>query len=261
MNRHLEDDIARMAFGDLPPTRVEALQRLAATDPEVRQALDAYAGLRQGLKAMAPAMEHQLSSERLRNEILQRGLEPHARPSFDFRWLMLPVASGGAFLMVQAVQRGAQSPAAAPTFFQAPSATSPLVDLRDPGGKRPEVVASVSEPSPQAFAPKSGRRPAGTRSGGGGIVREGEPVTRVVLRDPAPTEVALGGAGGSVSPSLKSADSAPGLTVGSDVAGAVPAPAPPQAQPIVVIQPVRDAATGAFRATEVASPSNVLIGS
>ena len=32
MNRRLEDEIARLAFGDLPPARAQALERLSESD-------------------------------------------------------------------------------------------------------------------------------------------------------------------------------------------------------------------------------------
>ena len=79
MNRRLEDEIAKMAFGDMDPRRTAEIERLAETDPEVRKALSQYRAMREGLQAMAPSVEHQLSSERLRDEILRRGLSPKRR--------------------------------------------------------------------------------------------------------------------------------------------------------------------------------------
>lgn len=264
MNRRLEDEIARLAFGDLPPARAQALERLAETDPEVKRALATYAGLRQGLKAMSPSAEHQLSSERLRREILEKGLGARARQTFDFRWLVLPAAAAGAFFFVQSMQRPGSISNSPPVLVQAPTEDGTRVALREPGTQAPEAVAPAPAVSsaPSTGRPVAVRRSPRTVQPAGGIV---EGATRVASK----TIDLKSNAG------VPSMAFAPGVAMRATADAAAPAAesfgggvglagvrtAPAKAEAIVVIQPVRDAATGAFRATEVASPSNVLIGS
>ena len=266
MNRRLEDEIARLAFGDLPPARAQALERLAETDPEVKRALATYAGLRQGLKAMSPSAEHQLSSERLRREILEKGLGARPRPTFDFRWLVLPAAAAGAFFFVQSMQRPSSISNSPPVLVQAPTEDGTRVALREPGTQAPEAAAPEAvAPAPAvSSAPSTGRPVAVRRSPrtAGGIV---EGATRVASRtidlksNAGVPSMAFAPGVAMKATADAAAPAAESFGGGVGLAGVRTAPAKPEA--IVVIQPVRDAATGAFRATEVASPSNVLIGS
>lgn len=276
MNRRLEDEIARLAFGDLPPARAAALERLAETDPEVKKALAAYSGLKRGLQALSPPVEHQLSSERLRREILEQGLGAPTRAAFDFRWLILPAAAAAAFFVVQGLPRLGGGANDVPLLVKAPASDDGTrVALREPDVRQPEssvtapsVPAPVVSTAPSASRPQTGRRsqkPAA--SSGSGIVASSASGTRVASKsvDLRPNEALAQPAVGVASApgaAMKAADAVPAPeSFGGNVGSAGLAAAPAKRDPIVVIQPVRDAATGAFRATEVASPSNVLIGS
>lgn len=253
MNRRLEDEIALLAFGDADPKRTAEIERIAETDPAVRKALAQYRAMRQGLQAMSPSIDHQLSSERLREEILRRGLEPKRR-GFDWRWATLPLAAAGAFALVAWWPSGSD---AQPVFVEA-AKEAPRVALSAPVTE-PDFMA---EPSPmpalviKSAPPKAVRtlpQPLAAKVTEARPIVSGEP-ERVAVRaqdEAAVPSVSSAGRGGVASPA--------GLGFGASVATFVADKS--ESDPIVVIQPVRDANTGAYRATEVASPSNVLIGS
>lgn len=281
MNKRLDDQIAQVAFGDADPELEARIEQLAVSDAEVRATLDSYRAMRKGLRAMSPAIQHQLSTDRLREEILRRGLENRTR-GFDFRWLFVPAAALGAYAFVTLALRSAPTQPVLVSSNSEVAKPAPNVDLPawTPPMEVPEGMALESTPHANAGsstlaanrkpAEAARARPAGKPSRDDSpIVRNESAASKVAMKDEAPRVLAVrnsdapgaarGGAAGDPSPAFGS-----GLALSATAAPNGPAAADaaaPAESGIVVIQPVRDRATGAYRATEVASPSNVLIGS
>lgn len=270
MNRRLDEEIARYAFGDVSAEQAARIERLAENDPELRATLKTYQAMRDGLRQMSPAMDHQLSSARLREEILRRGLEKSSRP-FDLRWLIVPVAAAGAFVFGQFALR---PPAVAPVLVASTSESAKAADpvefqpwtsgdaasgvskiVRDPNDAHESRILAVKSPPKRRTAKSS-------------FVRSSVEVGKVAMKTATePDALALGSAGpapsgGAAAEMTLEPPSAFGAGAAlSELTAPATRDTAAKESGIVVIQPVRDAATGAYRATEVASSSNVLIGS
>jgi hypothetical protein len=87
MNKRLEEKLAMLAFGDMSPEEVTRLEQEVVGDREASLVLEQYRGMRSGLRAMADIPEHQLSTERLRNAVLNQGLKPKSRPQLGWLWM------------------------------------------------------------------------------------------------------------------------------------------------------------------------------
>ncbi|MCO5297856.1 MAG: hypothetical protein M9921_13480 [Fimbriimonadaceae bacterium] len=271
MNKRLDDQIAQVAFGDVDAELATRIERLAQTDPEVRASLETYRAMRAGLREMSPAMDHQLSSDRLREEILRRGLEKRSG-RFDWRWLFVPAAALGAYAFMALALRSA--PPAAPVLVASTSGASkstPEIDLPrwtapapNPEGMHVESAPEPKKTSSPTLVAEKKSAPRPVRES---VVRADRTAEKIAMKDEGPRVLAAstmapapaggGGFGGG-------ADKPSPFDTGTALSEAAAPAAIESSRPeegIVVIQPVRDAATGAYRATEVASPSNVLIGS
>ena len=82
MRKRFEEELAQLAFGDLSSDRAAELRARADADPDAAQTFDTYCRMKEELRSLAvdvPA--EQLSTERLRDAILKRGLteKPMAR--------------------------------------------------------------------------------------------------------------------------------------------------------------------------------------
>jgi hypothetical protein len=94
MNGKFEEKLAQLAFGDLTPSEANRLELEADKDPEARRALMLYKDMREGLRSLADVPEDQFSKERLRDAILKQGLKPTpSRPLSNRSWLWMPVAA------------------------------------------------------------------------------------------------------------------------------------------------------------------------
>lgn len=104
MRRHEEDKLIELAFGDLSPTEAEALRAGAEADPRKAQALQLYSEMRKGLTALRDVPEMQLSCDRLRDAILAGGLKESRRSSWG--WFAVPaVVVAGAFFLTLSLQQ------------------------------------------------------------------------------------------------------------------------------------------------------------
>lgn len=93
MKRKLEKKIIDLAFGELSQTQSGSVERELGTEPEAAQTLNAYRQMREGLKDLNDIPPMQMSTERMREAILQRGLKPKRDWSF-LNWVAVPLAAG-----------------------------------------------------------------------------------------------------------------------------------------------------------------------
>lgn len=246
MRRKNEEELIKLAFGDIEPKSSENARRLLAEDAEAAKLFAGYSEIREGLKSLKTP-EHQLSTERLREAILKQGLKQKS-PLAGWKWTFAPLAVAAAAFLIT-LRMGGQ-PTSGPVVTNSdgdsngtvnrpidfsPSNTEPIVvpapEVAQPSAERnTERVAAAS----RTFSRSSANRTA--RSAGTSLV---------VFRAPA----------------LSPADFSR-----SAIDGALPAGAlalnleTSEEQPIVLIGSESDESTGANRATEVSSASNVVIG-
>lgn len=256
MNKRLEDKLAMLAFGDLTPEETRLLEQEVVGDAEATRILEDYKNMRGGLKAMADIPEHQLSTERLRHAILTQGLKPKpAKPQFG--WLWMPAAAAALAFGIVVVRNMNNSPI--PHFTGGTVANNSISNL---GNDLPDIVKETDNAF--AFATASGeiisvQQPAMTTT-----VRTYRPRTHrsaknevdgarvATLRDAIREEFERNA---SVPPA------AIAKAFDKDVPGnAGRRDALVQESPIVLIDSAKDESTGAQRAKELDSASNVLVG-
>lgn len=267
MKNRQEEDILRLAFGDVSGPEAEQIRKVVENDPEAGKLFASYRGLSEGLRRM-PVPEHQLSTERLRNAILDRNLKPHREGSF-WRFLWVPAAVGaGAYLFATTFLGGANTPAFTdhgPSIDTVPYSTDavpPTVGF--PKEPAPSIVAEAP-PSVGGTPVRSAKRHGGSRSSETGSV--------AVNTVPAGAENAFDGRGpgfrgGNVRKGREEVIAAEEAkdTLASNVETAIAenalalSAAPAAASSIVIIGSETDSMTGANKATEVSTVNNVVIG-
>lgn len=119
MKRRQEEVLIQMAFGDMPESQVGC--------PEAQAKLRSYCELRQGLQSLKDIPEMQMSTERLRDAILNGGLKPTPVPKLSLSWIAASVAVCAVGFM--AVSRMGSSGASGPVVLnEAPTTVStPIV--------------------------------------------------------------------------------------------------------------------------------------
>lgn len=245
MKNKLEEKLAMLAFGDLSPEDTARLENEVAEDGEARRILNQYRGMRLDLKAMAEVPEHQLSTDRLRHAILNEGMK-RTKPRPQFGWLWMPAAVcalvfGGLML------RDRNS--ALPVAIKAPTNDSVVTDY--PGSEFAFATAGgeilsvggdqvAPSPAPQIVSRRSYANRSKDNERDLEILKERvmEEFQNTMMASQNPTNASM---------SLASAPAASERAV-------------PAAAPIVLIDSAKDKSTGAQRATEVDSASNVVVG-
>jgi hypothetical protein len=269
MNRNLEDKLIKLAYGELSSREASAIEALVQTDPEAARLLASYRSLKTDMAEMPSPPPDQYSKERLRDAILGQGLKPvpTPRPSFGFGWLWMPAtafALAFGFMVVKRME--APTPDHSPAgvvAFRAGEGSVADSTLRFSGFAK----SPVSDFHP---APVSPLNAASTESSMKLASHHGKSHSRhlklsdATLVDPiiqgqANKLVAMTalGAGSSVKepdPAMQDAS----YTTTSN--GANSNSADGQSSPIVMIDPEKDNDTGAQKATEVDSASNVIVG-
>lgn len=288
MNKKHEEEVIRLAFEDCNEAESVAIRARVGNDPEALKLLDTYSRMRETLREM-PVVEHQLSTERLRDAILNRGLTHEAPPSTPFwRWAWMPAAAVvGAFLLTNFVPRlpGTSDPIL--TEAGTPVGSAPVV-LNAPGGEAAPSPATLSAPM---AAPEAGVRieaAASSQTGGPVAVasrnpapvfrtsssaRVGETTARLEAGSAGTPKAAAARVASTTSEATFGTMAAPMATDHSGEAVALASRFPAEAvassvrtyvqnsEPIVLVGTDVDRDTGAKRAIEVTSPSNVVIGS
>src|ERR1041384_7714142 len=99
MKRKNEENLIRLAFGDVDPREAERAKKLLVEDAEATKLFAGYEEIREGLKQLHTP-EHQLSTERLREAILRDGLKKEKPSASGWRWTLAPVAVAAAALVM-----------------------------------------------------------------------------------------------------------------------------------------------------------------
>jgi hypothetical protein len=258
MKRRLEDEAARLAFGDISPQEAEKLRQKLSGDRHAEAVFQTYADMRDGLKSLSEIPEDQFSRDRLRDAILTQGLKPiPTRVRSNRNWLWMPAtASAMGFVLMFSVR-----------MLHSHSGPTNIV-VNPPKGYaigsaivRPNIVASNADSKARV-----GGIAKPSHSGGSDVRSVSFNPDEVDPRILA-TSFDATGEDASIDPDL---GSRPALRNGSAPAGNVAsnglltasttASRVATSEPIVLIEQDKDDQTGACRATEVSSVSNVLVG-
>jgi hypothetical protein len=246
MNGKFEDQLAQLAFGDITGAEAARIEAQAAKDPQARRMLATYRSLKGGLGDLADVPDDQLSKDRLRHAILMSGLKPKAdEKASPWGWLWMPATGAlvAAGLMMFNGQRGAGEPMVAlgnleagadrvalnaPTFEFASSGYTPKLEVKK------TVASNVQKPK---------TRRANTPP---------QELATVELVD-------FGSSHNYKTDLMVSIDKESRLPTQSVEEPEMNEPSSASSN-IVIIENNRDESTGAYRATEVGTASNVLIG-
>lgn len=266
MKKRFEEDLAKLAFGDLNAAEAQRLELLAMKDPEATRALDSYCRMKDELKSLAVDVpDDQLSTDRLRQAILARGLGDR-RPVARFNWVWMPATA--AVLAFGFMFAKSQFPLGngAPTVVVDRTTSSPMLSI-------PKIV-TPEPPARTALVPRNDRRSI-VSDGASTVVVMNESRTSRARRNTAgmgsrsrADDVALPGGAEDLTFANRASSEGLGLATkpmdfgGRDLATmAAPAPSgPASSHTILVIQPETDSTTGTHRATEVDSTANVIVG-
>jgi hypothetical protein len=230
-----DDQLARLAFGDLSEEEARRLHDQARQNPAMSARLREYESLRMGLHQLREVPEDQLSKERLREALLSRALKPERRAFWQPAWAAVAaatfcVAYGASWLVQQNKDVNPRVVMAEPTTVRA------AIELPQPTIRTAMApVRTVSAISPKR---KVVRR------------RKARPAMPQYV-EPDPTSlVALRTDGSAISHPVNAPDERRGESF--DRGESVPS--------IVLIDQPKDLGTSGQKATEVGSPNDVLIG-
>jgi hypothetical protein len=265
MRKKIEEELAKLAFGDLPAEEAARLELRTQGDPEAADAFNTYRRMKDELRMLSVDVpDDQLSKERFREAILTRGLK-HEPAATRANWLWMPVAAAvvafGAFYAKGNLQ--GPNPASTVVFDQpAVESTDWLEEF------------SVNRPTPRAFnfTPEPEREPVVSDKPAMRVAMDSSRLSRGTSSPKVASDANASGdefgeavvfpGEGKSSAMAKTFDFGEGVGESSDNASmAMPAAAESSSPTtIIVIQSETDATTGARRATEVGDTANVLVG-
>lgn len=246
MRRKNEEELIKLAFGDMEPDASERAKQMLAEDAEAAKLFAGYSEIREGLKQLRTP-EHQLSTERLREAILKQGLK-RRDPLAGWKWTFAPLAVAAAAFLIT-LRMGGQPDAPVANVFD----PKPEGSIENPIDFSPTERVMDTVPAPTVTRPtvQTERVASVTRSSG----RSG--ASRMARNNPSTTRSLVA----KKTPSLSPADISRSAIDGALPAGAIAQPLDmAEEQTIVLIGTENDESTGANRATEVSSPGNVVIG-
>lgn len=106
-NRH-DDELIRLAFGDLEGPDAEAMRRQVEEDPTTALQFSQLCAIKEDLATLRKVPEMQLGKERLRARLLDGGLAP--RRFNPLNWAWLPASFALAFVAFLSVRPGTDAP-------------------------------------------------------------------------------------------------------------------------------------------------------
>ena len=247
MRRKNEEELIKLAFGDIEPQGSERAKKMLAEDAEAAKLFAGYSEIREGLKSLKTP-EHQLSTERLREAILKQGLKRQS-PLAGWKWTFAPLAVAAAAFLIT-LRMGGQPTSG--NFADIPSDQGTKSTIQNPidfnSTSRDPIIVPAPEVSQPSVERNSERFASASRTSGRSSASR-------TARSTSASLIA------NRLPALSPADFSR-----SAIDGALPAGAlalnleTSEEQPIVLIGSESDESTGANRATEVSSASNVVIG-
>jgi hypothetical protein len=271
MRKRIEEELAKLAFGELEANDAKRLELSTMGDPEAERAFETYMRMKEELRALSSEVPaDQLSKERLREAILTRGLKDRHPSASRLSWTWVPVAAALAFGLF--FMKG---------WMPGGSSGAMVVDNSTTIATTPIPGVGVERPDPIESSPfGSSRVKVFAESAPTQVASETTPKSRARKRSrgiQSPSDIAVESA--DLSDGLANLPSFDGefeesptyaartVSFGSDESAgmSMAAPAPMSAAPvdeptIVVIQSETDRNTGTLKATEVESTANVVIG-
>ena len=260
MRKKIEEELAKLAFGDLSADEASRLELRTQVDPEAAKTFESYRRMKDELQLLGQDVpEDQLSKERLRQAILTRGLK-HSEPAIQrMSWIWMPVAA--AFIAFGAFYLKGNFPAGGST-------STVVVDKTTaPEPNWLPEVGVVRPPKNDVFVmPETSRSPVVSSSAptrvAMGSTRKSTRMSGSASRLANDPELPSGAAGLDMfdrSPMSASEPVESPLNFGKSAEPA-PATSAAPAPTIIVIQTETDASTGTLKATEVGDTANVLVG-
>lgn len=249
MRRNDEDRLIELAFGEATPQEAEQLQLSVQSDPRLAETLRSYKEVRDGLSALREVPEMQLSCDRLRDAILAGGLR---EPRFGgWSWLAAPALVAAAFAVTLIVRRPTVPlPGGGVTVAQMEPGSSRVSLDPDLGTYQPVPFGKIEFREAAKSAPVTIEKPRAERASvaSNSIERtKGLDRPSAANLDPIHPQKLSGSA--EVGPA--SASAAPAMDKGAPEM---------QTAALIRIDPEKNGETGALKATEVESASNVVIG-
>lgn len=263
MNKRQEEKLIQMAFGEATDADMKDLRR-ELSDAEIESFVTEFADIRDTLKSL-PVPEHQLSTERLRNAILNQGLEPRPTTHSWLKVLWAPTAMVVAVLAITQVWRTAPSQGE-PVVMSSPGLENPLSSNPSVLNFDPSPTSSgLSDRTLEDEKPNEIKTPLRSETrkpmNSGRVLRQKLASRRSMIQSAPSAVLPISEAKESLSNLAVSAMSRGSSADKSESLPAVAAPAEPEASPtLIIIEKSADQSTGANRAREVDSSSNVVIG-
>lgn len=271
MNRKFEDRLVRLAFGDMDAEEAARLEAEAQTDSYGAHRLAEYRRLKGDLARLKEVPADQLSTERLRDAILARGLRPEPeRPSTGgLGWIWMPVAACVLAFTYVSLAKGRHS--------ESPMVVVPPQSVAS--RETPILLPPVHEAAPIAASALAMKKtvPAAERK----LSARPEPRLRLVAvrsddeaafaphhhhrhrraddDDINPDALVLNGASGNapvVAPTKPQGPGTPAVGAGPSMVAA----GSKEPSPIVLVGGPTGDSKGTQNATEVGNASNVLVG-
>ena len=249
MNGKFEEKLTQLAFGELSPKEAARVEAQASKDPEALRMLNSYRGMKSGLSDLTEIPEDQFSKDRLRDAILTQGLKPKAVDrSGGWNWLWMPTAAcvlAAGLMMFGPFGSRSNEPVVAINDGAVAStllAQSPLIKSFDFSPKEvkptPVIKKNPVRVAMNTVSQNDERQQADELIPMGN--EDDEPVKKSALQASLP----------------KTTISTPNSVIDDTTEPVLTSPTPP----IVLIEENKDEMTGANRATEVGTASNVVIG-
>lgn len=253
MDRKKEDQWIEFAFGDLRGDAADALRDEIANDPAAQRLVHQMQQMKEGLTRL-PVPPCQVSTERLRDAILNQGLHPRSNAPSWWRMAWMPVAAAVlAVVSMQFLAPTQPAPERGPVAIVESGTGSRNAETSIDGGAS-RVAEAYGDALDRQLAARSERvapssgstsRP---RFRGGATSRSAESRVDGLM---ARNAVSAGAGAATLAP-------APPAIAPSAGVASLAADEPPGG--IILIGSERDTTTGASRAIEVKDASNVLIG-
>ncbi len=260
MKGKFDDKLAQLAFGELSSEEARRFELEVQNDPEAQRTLMTYREMREGLKGMSEVPEDQFSKERLRDAILAQGLKPlPPRPVSNRGWLWMPAlacALGFGIVFAQKTIFRQNVPPA----IMLDSAKIPSVDAEGPDG--PLVFKPVKPTATTLALPQPAVRRVANNDAADKLQRDRDPNEfdkAIMAHDLQNDEEYDPNLGDPSSVKSQAPPTRVAITTSTPV-GAGSSAGSSSTGPIVLIDEDKDAQTGACKATEVGSSSNVLVG-
>jgi hypothetical protein len=255
MKRKNEENLIKLAFGDIDPNEAERAKRLMMEDAEAAKLFAGYSEIREGLKQLHTP-EHQLSTERLREAILRDGLKKEKSAASGWRWSLAPIAVAAAAMLI--TLRMNSGPTPNPTI---PGGTPLAFDYGTPNSDSSGTSESMIDFDPTEIARETYRGSVSRASAGPAETQPVKSSDVVELKRSVPVSKGAGVVAAEFKPAISPEDVSHMAIEGALPAGAIALHMDAETeQPIVLIGSESDESTGANRATEVRSANNVIVG-